>query len=461
MRLLIVDDDSIVRRLLYAALTAAGHEIEQAKDGTAAWEVLQREPIRLVITDWMMPLMDGGELIRRIRAVPDVPHTYIILLTAKGEKDDIVSGLEGGADDYLTKPFHPEELRARVRNGERIVELEARLQHQLAVTKAITTGVGEGIFTLDREGRFTYLNPAAEQMLGWTAAEVTGLNMHDTIHYQRADRTPPASADCPLLAVNRTGVLVRVEEAFTRRDGAVFLVECTAAPVLLHNRISGIVVTFHDITDRKHVERHLADLAHYDHLTGLANRTLFIARLDGAIIWAAREERTLALLFLDLDGFKAVNDTHGHGIGDLLLHVVGERLSRCVREGDTVARLAGDEFTVLLPNIGSATHAAAVAGKIIAALSQPYTLADQVISVFASVGYALYPDDADEPSRLLALADAAMYAVKRKGNPEKQRLRNIQGGEMSPGAGRTEGTRSQGVTNLVLLSAHQAEEEVI
>jgi two-component system cell cycle response regulator len=127
MRLLVADDDPVLRRILRAALTRAGHDVQEATDGRAAWGMLQAEPARLLITDWMMPEMDGPELIRHVRAAAFPGYTYIILLTARGGKKDIVSGLEAGADDYLSKPFNPDELRARVAIGERILDLEARL----------------------------------------------------------------------------------------------------------------------------------------------------------------------------------------------------------------------------------------------------------------------------------------------------------------------------------------------
>gem|GEM_PF-3449988 len=170
-----------------------------------------------------------------------------------------------------------------------------------------------------------------------------------------------------------------------------------------------------DITERKLAERRLAELAHYDRLTGLPNRALFTERLHTALSLGHERGSEMALLFVDLDGFKAANDAHGHGIGDMLLQVVAERLVRCVREGDTVARLGGDEFTAILPGIATAEIAAKVAAKMLSALADPFCLDEREVRVSGSIGVALAPMHGTEPGTLLAAADGAMYEAKRAG----------------------------------------------
>ncbi len=188
------------------------------------------------------------------------------------------------------------------------------------------------------------------------------------------------------------------------------------APDGLPRRVSFLV----DITERKKTEQHFFELAHFDRLTGLPNRTLFSTQLRQALDAANQSDEKVALLFIDLDGFKSVNDTLGHDAGDSVLRFVAKRLLHCLREGDTVCRLAGDEFACILPNIKSAANAERVAGKVVAALDEPVRIDDHRVTTYASVGFSLYPQDGMDESTLLARADAAMYAVKRDGKDRRR-----------------------------------------
>jgi diguanylate cyclase (GGDEF)-like protein len=180
-------------------------------------------------------------------------------------------------------------------------------------------------------------------------------------------------------------------------------------------QVVNYVGVFSDITKRKVAEEQMLFLAHHDGLTSLPNRGLFIERLNHAVARAHRTQDKIALLFLDIDNFKQINDTLGHHIGDQLLQIVAQRLSSCVREGDTVARLGGDEFTILLESLNQPDDVAPIARKIIDTLIQPMRLDGQEISVTASVGISLYPSDSERPDELIKCADTAMYDVKKEG----------------------------------------------
>jgi diguanylate cyclase (GGDEF)-like protein len=181
----------------------------------------------------------------------------------------------------------------------------------------------------------------------------------------------------------------------------------------------GVVTHFvsvkEDFTEIKRLQDQMNNLAHHDQLTGLPNRTLFYDRLKQAQALARRREAGLALFYLDLDGFKAVNDRYGHELGDRLLKAVGERLTGCVRESDTVARIGGDEFTVLLPDLFTRDTAADIARLIIDDLTRPFQLGEVTCAIGVSIGISFYPEDCEDSERLLSCADAAMYRVKNTG----------------------------------------------
>ena len=170
-----------------------------------------------------------------------------------------------------------------------------------------------------------------------------------------------------------------------------------------------------DVTLRKNMEERLRELAHFDKLTGLPNRALFLDRLQQAATRSKRERTRFALLFVDLDGFKAVNDGYGHDTGDALLQIVAQRLNECVRESDTVARMGGDEFTIILLNMLDARNASPIAEKIISSLSQPVVIGEHECHIGASIGISVFPDDGDDVATVLSHADGAMYEVKRRG----------------------------------------------
>ncbi len=223
-------------------------------------------------------------------------------------------------------------------------------------------------------------------------------------------------------AVERGDAVITSTYKVRHADGSWRVIEVTATDHLADPVLRGPVVNGRDITQRVAAEEALRQsedrfrtLAHHDTLTGLPNRVLFQDRLAQALIDARGRGQPAALLFLDLDGFKAINDTHGHDAGDLLLRLVAQRLRGCVRDGDTVARLGGDEFTLLLPNIQSAQNAAIVARKILDDLTAPVTVAGHSVQVAASIGIGLYPSDGADASVLLRNADLAMYRAKSGG----------------------------------------------
>ncbi len=288
---------------------------------------------------------------------------------------------------------------------------QRRIREELNTRSVAIEAAAEAVVIADPEGVIEYVNPAFTQMTGYAADEVRGQRPsilksghQSAAFYQQLWNTITA------------GKVWRGEVINRRKNGSLYTEIMAIAPVHdSQNNIIHYVAIKHDISARKELEARLEHLAHFDVLTNLPNRPLFFDRLERAIASARRSGGAVGLLFLDLDRFKEVNDTCGHDMGDRLLQEVARRLLGCVREADTVARMGGDEFTVILRNISTPINAEAVAGKIIASLCSPFHLDDHTFHIGASIGISLYPLHADNLENLVNYADQAMYTIKRKG----------------------------------------------
>ncbi|BCB27269.1 hypothetical protein SKTS_21550 [Sulfurimicrobium lacus] len=292
----------------------------------------------------------------------------------------------------------------------KLLEEEVALGH--AELEAIFNSAGGGIALVDLWGRFIKVNDFWLGMLGYSREEAAVLSYRDISHDDDVAETQQlfvalASGEIPHYESDRR---------FVRSGGRVFWGHLSMTPVKDEGGyIRAIIAIVQDINERKLLEEKLESMAHYDALTGLPNRALFFDRLSQAIAQTKRSQGQFALMFVDLDGFKAVNDTFGHDTGDALLKAVAEHLLECVRESDTVARMGGDEFTIILRAIRGPQDAASVAEKILATLAAPYHLLGHECRIGASLGIVLYPQHGSNAEELLNQADNAMYAVKKAG----------------------------------------------
>ena len=284
-------------------------------------------------------------------------------------------------------------------------------QHEMVLKSA-----GEGIFGLDLDGNATFVNPAAARITGWKVEELVGRPQHNVLHHTKTDGSPYPREECPIHAALEDGTTQsRDEEVFWRKDGTSFPVEYTSSPILQDGEVVGAVVTFKDITERKALEQQLHHQAFYDPLTGLPNRALFMERLAHASTRANRRDSRVAVLFMDLDDFKVVNDSLGHKSGDQLLKAVAERVKACLRPEDTAARLGGDEFTFLVEDVASVGEGVELAERISEVLQPPFTLDEQKVFTTASIGIVLSGPTHERAEDLLRHADLAMYRAKHKG----------------------------------------------
>ncbi|MCK0162573.1 diguanylate cyclase [Marinobacter sp. S6332] len=317
----------------------------------------------------------------------------------------LVVGYLGGLLLLLTLVFYLRFSQFKRKQLRREIAQQARRFGE------ISSVLGEGLIVMNRAGIVTYVNPEAEHILGWSAAELETQNGHQVFHVHAE-----GEAGCPILNVMKTGKIYRSkEDTFRRKDGAHISVSLNAAPLNDETGDEGVVVSFQDFTEIKDYQNKIHTLAYQDSLTGLPNRRVLEDRLQHAADMSERHGRLLALMFLDLDHFKEVNDRYGHDAGDLLLKEVAVRLIHCVRKTDTVIRMGGDEFIILLAEVSAPESVSLVAEKIIQTVGKPILLPEGEARVGVSIGIAVAYGKGFTSESIMQSADAAMYDAKRAG----------------------------------------------
>lgn len=298
------------------------------------------------------------------------------------------------------------EIARRRRAEEQLFQEKDRLQ-------ATVSSLGEGVALLDADGRIEYLNPAAEQLCGHRCQDVLRRLPDEVFEcYNYQERRITTALEDSLQSAGPQ----KKQSVLYGKDQRKYLIEEVATPIYdRHSKLVGAVSVFRDVTEALQLTEQLAYAADHDVLTGLPNRNLLRDRTQHAISRAQRKHENFAMLFLDLDRFKAVNDNMGHAGGDALLVDVAKRLTHCVREEDTIARLGGDEFVVLLNGPTQRKQVETVANKILHSMREPFRVGDRFTTVTASIGSSLFPSDGHDVESLLGHADAAMYRAKQSG----------------------------------------------
>jgi diguanylate cyclase (GGDEF)-like protein/PAS domain S-box-containing protein len=273
--------------------------------------------------------------------------------------------------------------------------------------------IGDAVLSTDLAGNVTYMNPVAERMTGWSTWEATGRPLPEVMRIIDADSREPVRDPLALAVQRDTSVGVGENCLLIGRDGRESAIEDTATPIHdRHGNVTGAVIVFHDVGAARALSLRMSHLAQHDVLTGLPNRMLLTDRLDRAMAAACRHGNQLAVLFFDLDRFKPINDRLGHAVGDLVLQSVAIRLVAGVRKSDTVSRLGGDEFVVLLAEVTCAEDAACAAKALCANIAAPHRIEGRDLRVTASVGVAVYPDEATAAETLMKKADHALLSAK-------------------------------------------------
>lgn len=441
MKVLIAEDDedfSVVSRTI---LESDGHRVESVVDGEQALARIRQAPPDVVLSDILMPGLDGFGLCRALRSDPLLRDIPIVLYSANyNDVEDRVLANNLGATRFLAKPATPRQLLEvlnqaaasgawhtpdyreqlshteahlrRINNklSEKVRELEKE-RESMRLAAAVIENTGDGVMVIDRHLRIIQVNPAFVSTTGYSAQEAVG---------QTLDLLKSGHHDDDFYAVMwqklKSQGHWRGEIWSRRKDGDVYPEWLRISTIRNGEReVSHYIGIFSDIGSQPQFKERLHYLAYYDGLTQLPNRRLLMDRIANTLPMMARSESRAAVLFMDLDGFKGINDSLGHAQGDALLHAVARKLDGCVRASDTAARLGGDEFVVLLTELVTADQAGQVAEKILQRMSEPITLQEHTLEVSVSIGISVFPEDGGDAEVLLEKADVAMYRAKKAG----------------------------------------------
>ncbi|MGB3765379.1 MAG: EAL domain-containing protein [Phormidesmis sp.] len=417
--ILIVDDTPTNLSLLTQVLADAGFEVAIATSGERALKQLEMEQPDLILLDIMMPGIGGFETCRRIKADTQLKSIPVIFMTALSDLENKVKALELGAVDYITKPFQEKEVVDRITIHIELSKTQLKLQRSEARLESILDSVQEVVWSgfLD-PFEITYLNPSVEEIYGLPPQALI-----DSPHYW-IGRIVEEDADSVRKHLSGTPDCGAFELEYRVHgfDGKLHWIQCRANiqrdELEQRFRVDGIL---HDITERRLVEQKLVSAAQKDSLTELANRAFFIDQLNQSLAMHSQQQSSkIALLFIDLDRFKDINDSLGHSVGDALLIHVSQLLIKAVRPTDFVARLGGDEFTIFLNDIHLEEDVLNICDRIQTCLAQPIKLGEYSLAVTASIGVVISSNTYRYADHMLRDADIAMYEAKRHGKARYQ-----------------------------------------
>ena len=422
---LLVEDNPGDARLLREMLQEEGlysSELLHADSMADAEKFLAEHAVDIILLDLGLPDAQGLEAVRRAHAV--APRVPLVVLTGLDDEVLAAQTLQEGAQDYLikgqiTSSVGQVETRGILRALRYAVErknMEDALFMETERAQVTLNSIGEAVICTDVGGKVTFLNPVAEKLTGWSLQDAAGRPMVDV--FQVLDATTRETTPNPMeMAVDQNRIVHLPSNCIlVRRDGHEVPIEDCVAPIHdLEGEVAGAVIVFRDVSAARAMAAQIAHTAQHDFLTGLPNRMLLNDRVGQAIAAAERHEKQVAVLFLDLDGFKHINDSLGHPTGDRLLQSIAWRLVECVRGADTVSRQGGDEFVVLLSELEQPEDAAHTARRMLQVVAEAHSIDQHDLHVTTSIGVSVYPDDGLDAETLIKNADTAMYQAKENG----------------------------------------------
>jgi diguanylate cyclase (GGDEF)-like protein/PAS domain S-box-containing protein len=424
--ILLIENDPATAKAIQAALADSNtgpFDLEWVRQFSEGLERLSKKGIAAVLLDLSLPDSRGIETFDKLHtAAPDVP---ILILGGNVHEDLAKQAVERGAQDYLL-PGHLDgySLPRALRNAIERKAIEDALYVEKERAVVTLNSIGDAVLSTDIFGCITYLNLVAEAMTGWHREEAIGKPFDEVFRIIDGSTRKPARDPMEMAVEQNKAVGLTVNCILIRRDGFESAIEDSAAPI--HDRagrITGAVIVFHDVSAARAMSLQMTHSAQHDLVTNLPNRLLLKDRITQSIALARRQNRPIAVIFLDLDRFKYINDSLGHAAGDKLLQSVSKRLVAGVRGSDTVSRQGGDEFVILLSGIANPGDAATSAKHILLSLSTPHSIGGQDLHIDGSMGISIYPEDGEDAETLIKNADTAMYYAKETGRNNFQFFR--------------------------------------
>jgi diguanylate cyclase (GGDEF)-like protein/PAS domain S-box-containing protein len=414
IRLLIIEDSEDDAILIRRLLRQGGYQVDSERvDSARGLTKALGEKWDIVISDHSMPQFSGLEALKMVRRVnPEIP--FIFVSGTMGE-ETATEAMRVGAQDYLLKK-NLKRLIPAVQRELLQAENRSRLNERVQSDQIILNSIGDAVLCANIDGNLTYLNLAAEKMTGWSSKEAAGRPMAEVFRIRDATSHGTPLNPMQMAVGHDQEVHLPSSCILIGRDGHEMPIENSVSR--LHDsrgQVTGTVTVVRDVTVARAMALQLTHAALHDVLTGLPNRILLNDRVNQAIALASRHRRKFAVLFLDLDGFKHINDSLGHPIGDKLLQSIGNRLADCVRASDTISRQGGDEFVVLLSEMDQPDEAAAMARRILEAVAKTHFVGQHSLHITTSIGLSVYPDDGLDAETLIKNSDIAMYQAKENG----------------------------------------------
>jgi diguanylate cyclase (GGDEF)-like protein/PAS domain S-box-containing protein len=424
---LLVEDnpgDARLLREMFDEQGSHGTKLTIAQSMGEAEKYLAEHTVDIVLLDLGLPDVQGLDVVRRAHAA--APRVPLVVLTGLDDETLAARALQEGAQDYLVKSQIDTygTTRGLVRALRYSIErkiLEDALFVEKERAQVTLNSIGDAVACTDVSGNLTFLNLVAEKLTGWSWQEAAGRPMAEV--FRILDTTNREVIPNPMDRAVRRDQTVHLpaNSILVRRDGFEIPIEDSVAPI--HDgegQAAGAVIVFRDVSVARAMALQMTHSAEHDFLTGLPNRMLLNDRISQAIALAPRHTKHVSVLFLDLDGFKHINDSLGHPIGDKLLQSIAKRLVESVRGSDTVSRQGGDEFVVLLSEVAEAEDAAITARRMLQAVAQPHSIDQHDLHVTTSIGVSVYPDDGLDAETLIKNADTAMYQAKENGRQSFQ-----------------------------------------